>query len=145
MSKLLAPLEREHVKELIRCLKSSVFQAPAQLLEALAHTDAATRHAAGLLTTSSTSLVPVMGSIIGQPAGGGSVGGASGVVGLLGSKDWMVRRAAADALKCLAVVLGPRMEPDNVWGASPQSLTARWVRGAIFLPFSLPFFVSFNC
>lgn len=121
---MLGPLEREHCKELLRCLRSSVFQAPGPLLEALGHTDAAGRTSAGLVVTSAATLVPLLGSLVGATAAPGTAG--AGAVGLLASKDWAVRRAAADALKCFALALGPKMEPEGAWAdGHPQSLTWR--------------------
>lgn len=55
---------------------------------------------------------PVLPQLLGQPGPGPS---ASGVLGSLARPDWQVRRAAADCVRCLALLLGPTLEPDRAW------------------------------
>lgn len=71
--------------------------------------------------------LPYLQHFLGQsPAPNSSSGGGSGILGCLYSKDWAVRRAAADALSATALLLGPGMEPEGAWGVGdPASLTGR--------------------
>lgn len=51
---------------------------------------------------------------------------ASGILGCLSSQDWAVRRAAADAIRALVLLLGPELEPEGCWGlGDPGSVTGR--------------------
>jgi hypothetical protein len=81
---------------------------------------------------------PYLSHLLGQPVrrlsavSGENVPGSSpsssgsGVLGCLGSKDWAVRRAAADAVRAAVLLLGPRLEPAGCWGlGDPGSLTQR--------------------
>jgi hypothetical protein len=62
---------------------------------------------------------------IGLSSGHGS-SHSSGLLGCLSSKDWAVRRAAADALKACVLLLGPALEPEGCWSlGDPGSLTHR--------------------
>lgn len=51
---------------------------------------------------------------------------ASGILSCLSSKDWAVRRAAADALRAVVLLVGPDLEPEDCWGlGDPGSVTGR--------------------
>jgi hypothetical protein len=51
---------------------------------------------------------------------------ASGILGCLSSQDWAVRRAAADAVRALVLLVGPELEPEDCWGlGDPGSVTGR--------------------
>jgi hypothetical protein len=80
--------------------------------------------------------MPYLHLLVGQAGGAGGGGGTpqaaapgtapcSGILGCLSRPDWATRRAAADALTALALVLGPRFEAE----AAPDggSLLARSV------------------
>jgi hypothetical protein len=65
--------------------------------------------------------------VVGQPASATSSG--SGFLGCLSHKDWAVRRAAADALRVAALVLGPALEPEGCFERlEPRSTTGRTCR-----------------
>lgn len=84
-----------------------------------------------LLQDGTEAFLPYLHHLIGQPpstgSGGSSGAGArSGMLGCLFSKDWAVRRAAADALTAAALLLGPELEPEGAWSMGDQaSLTGR--------------------
>lgn len=51
---------------------------------------------------------------------------ASGILGCLSSSDWAVRRAAADAVRAVVLLVGPGLEPEECWGlGDPGSVTGR--------------------
>lgn len=51
---------------------------------------------------------------------------ASGILGCISSQDWAVRRAAADAVRALVLLVGPELEPEDCWGlGDPGSVTGR--------------------
>lgn len=100
-----------------------------------------------------SAFLPYINHLVGQPAaqrrssqqepsgpssGGGSTASgstisvsstplsASGILGCLSSKDWAVRRAAADAVRAAVLLLGPELEPEGCWGlGDPGSVTGR--------------------
>jgi len=135
MAPLLQPLDREHVKALLRCLRSGAFQGTAALLVAIANTGGADgREAGGLLKYGASAFVPYLQHLIGQPAAASSSGGGGGVrdaggssiLGCLSKQDWAVRRSAADAISATALLLGPEMEPEGAWSpGDPNSVTGR--------------------
>lgn len=88
------------------------------------------------LQAGASSFVPLLNHLVGQPSTRFSSSGydsaaantqsssGSGLIGCLASKDWAVRRAAADAIRATVLLLGPAMEPDGCWMlGDPGSLT----------------------
>lgn len=81
-------------------------------------------HTPAVLQSGPSAFTPYTSHLIGQPASGSSSG--SGMLGCLAHKEWTVRRAAADALKVAAALLGPHLEPDGCWDRSePRSVCGR--------------------
>lgn len=101
-----------------------------------------------------SAFIPYLNHLMGQPSqprasaqsaqdalGGSSGGGStasstitvsskpfstSGILGCLSSKDWAVRRAAADAVHAVVLLVGPLLEPEDCWGlGDPGSVTGR--------------------
>lgn len=69
-----------------------------------------------------------MSQLVGQPPGRPGTA-ASGLLGCLNAKDWAVRKAAADALVAVALILGRDMEPEGCWlRDDPRSVTGRCIR-----------------
>jgi hypothetical protein len=74
---------------------------------------------------------------VGPSSGGGSTASssismagkpfsASGILGCLSSQDWAVRRAAADAVRAVVLLVGPDLEPEDCWGLGDAgSVTGR--------------------
>lgn len=74
---------------------------------------------------------------VGASSGGGSTASssisntgkpfsASGILGCLSSQDWAVRRAAADAVRAVVLLVGPDLEPEDCWGLGDAgSVTGR--------------------
>ncbi|GFR41107.1 hypothetical protein Agub_g1752 [Astrephomene gubernaculifera] len=135
----LGTLDASLARELVRKLNSASFQAPGALLGALARTDAATGEPSGLVKSGPAAFLPILTSLVGQPAapslgaassGGGGAPSGSGAVGALSRPDWQVRLAAADMLRATALLLGPLLEMDGSWAAGdPRSVTGRAIRG----------------
>lgn len=105
-----------------------------------------------LLQHGTSAFLPYINHLVGQPAqgrssahsdavgpssGGGSNASsnitlsgkpfsASGILGCLSSQDWAVRRAAADAVRAVVLLVGPELEPEDCWGlGDPGSVTGR--------------------
>jgi hypothetical protein len=79
------------------------------------------------LQSGPSAFTPYTSHLIGQPPSGGS--GGSGMLGCLAHKEWTVRRAAADALKAAAALLGPELEPDGCFDrCEPRSVCGRAVK-----------------
>ena len=58
--------------------------------------------------TSTSSLKPYMNHLLGNPSSVSS--SANGLLTFLGSKEWALRKASADALKAIVVILGPEID-----------------------------------
>eukprot|EP00775_Hariotina_reticulata_P011340 gene11340-11489_t len=126
VSPFMAPIDKDMVKLILRLLKSATSQGTAQLLAAIANMDNEMHAPNGLLkpgTRAELSGASSTGTAVGFAP---SAGNGSGILGCLGSKDWAVRRAAADTLKASVVLLGPALEPEGCWSlGNPGSLTHR--------------------
>ncbi|KAL3142427.1 hypothetical protein ABBQ38_002758 [Trebouxia sp. C0009 RCD-2024] len=120
------PLEPSLWKTLLKLLNNSMFPAKAALIAALARCEADTWQPRGLVQGGLSALQPYLHSVIGQPQS--SKAHSSGLVAALPSPDWPTRRAAAEAIKALAVALGPGLDSPGPSaqpaGALPASLRA---------------------
>ncbi|GMH34357.1 hypothetical protein BSKO_02191 [Bryopsis sp. KO-2023] len=98
------PISKELAKELLKWIKHAHFGGKAQLIAAVCSTENGS--VKGFMKKSMTTFKPYLGHFIGQPSVGASNG--TGILGLLSSKDWPVRKAAAEAVKTAAVLYGPQ-------------------------------------
>ncbi|KAG1678256.1 hypothetical protein FOA52_013876 [Chlamydomonas sp. UWO 241] len=126
----ISPIEPALAKELLKKLASPAYHAPHALMGALGCVDAATGQPEGLIKASAGTFAPHIPAIIGCPPGAGGRPPATGALGSLVSKDWFLRRAACDLLRCAALTYGPQLEgPAQCFDASNDAcLSARACR-----------------
>eukprot|EP00803_Ostreobium_quekettii_P011255 evm.model.scf_2464.2 EVM.evm.TU.scf_2464.2 scf_2464:14595-23270(-) len=116
------PMSKDYVKELLRCFKSNGFHAKSVLVSALAGWDAEAGFPRGLFKNSTPSFKPYMNHIMGNPASTSTSG--NGLLSFLSSTEWPLRKACADALKSVVVVLGPEVDEQR-GGMEGQKLSSR--------------------
>ncbi|KAL0051517.1 hypothetical protein WJX82_009027 [Trebouxia sp. C0006] len=102
------PLVPSLWKTLLKLLNSNMFPGKASLIAAMARCDGDTWQPRGLVQGGLPALQPHLGLLIGQPHTAKT--NSSGLVSALSNPDWPIRRAAADAMKALAIALGPDLD-----------------------------------
>ncbi|DBA81597.1 TPA: hypothetical protein ACH3X1_007364 [Trebouxia sp. C0004] len=102
------PLVPSLWKTLLKLLNSNMFPGKATLIGAMARCDGDTWQPRGLVQGGLQALQPHLSLLIGQLQTAKS--NSSGLVSALSNPDWPIRRAAADAIKALAIALGPDLD-----------------------------------
>ena len=92
-------------KVVLRLLNSAHYQARPHLIAAIASCSPDCTSVSGLIAMRPDSMQPYLSQIIGQPAGPDSAP-PSGLLGCCTCQDWLVRKAAVDGLRAIAVGAG---------------------------------------
>ncbi|GAX75584.1 hypothetical protein CEUSTIGMA_g3028.t1 [Chlamydomonas eustigma] len=122
-------VETSLAKDLVKKVNTAAFQAPHALFAAIGSVDPNSRQPVGLMPINTSTFLPLLPALIGQPAIPATGSPGSGALGALASKDWFLRRASADMICTAALVYGPALEPESCWDANDsRSLTARCIR-----------------
>ena len=100
-------------KVVLRLLNSAHYQARPHLIAAIASCSPDCTSVSGLIAMRLDSMQPYLSHIIGQPAGPDS-GPPSGLLGCCTCQDWLVRKAAVDGLRAIAVGAGMHQDESQI-------------------------------
>ena len=101
-------------KVVLRLLNSAHYQARPHLIAAIASCSPDCMSVSGLIAMRPDSMQPYLSQVIGQPAAGPDSAPPSGMLGCCTCQDWLVRKAAADALRAIAVGAGMYQDESQI-------------------------------
>ncbi|KAL0026027.1 hypothetical protein WJX79_002284 [Trebouxia sp. C0005] len=119
------PLVPSLWKTLLKLLNSNTFPGKSTLISAMARCDGDTWQPRGLVQGGPQALQPHLSLLVGHPHTAKT--NSSGLVSALSNSDWPIRRAAADAIKALAIALGPDLDSPGqaALSSGAQSVSCR--------------------
>lgn len=104
-------MAKDLIKEIFRIFKNPNFLAKTAFIPAISGWDYQNEKPKGFIKSNMNTFIPHVNQLVGNV--NSSLGTGNGLLSFITSSDWMLRRNAVDALKAIAIVLGPALKNEK--------------------------------